>query len=398
MNSPLQATLPSDPTRPSAGQRALDPQRVALAHHWLVGMRGGERVLAELAGMLPGRPIYTLVKDESKLGDAFKEHAIHASPLQWVPGAARRYKAMLPLFPAAIDRMRIPIGSELLLSSDAAVIKGIRKPTGCVHVCYCHSPPRYLWEMADVYMQHTSGMNRWKRAAFAALAPRVREYDRRSAERVDRFIANSRFVAQRIRDCYGRDSTVVYPPVAVDAFRHDGPREDFYLVVAQLVSYKRIDLAVDACSQTGRRLIVIGAGEEHQALCRRAGDTVTLMGAQPWEVVRRHFERCRAFLMPGVEDFGITPVEAQAAGAPVVALGLGGVLETVIDGQTGVLYGSQTVDGLIEALERFESLGSSLTPSACRANAERFRPEVFRQGIRGVLAECFADVAQATSP
>lgn len=367
------------------------PSEVALAHHWLVSLRGGEAVLRELAGLFPGAPIHTLVKDESQLRGVFDGHPIHASRLQGLPGAVRRYKSMLPLFPWAIRGVRIDPYRRLLLSSDACVTKGIRKPPGCVHVCYCHSPPRYLWEMADVYTQHTSDMGWLKRKVFGWVAPRVREYDRRAAEGVDHFIANSHFIADRIRRCYGREADVVHPPAELHEFRPDQPREDFYLVVAALVSYKRIDLAVDACTRTGRRLVVIGGGDELEELQRRAGPTVTVLGPQPWDQVKSHFERCRAFLMPGIEDYGITPVEAQASGAPVIAYGAGGVLETVLEGQTGLFFQEQTVESLIAALDAFESGGLASTPEACRSHAEGFSPEAFRRGITAVLEKRLAE-------
>jgi glycosyltransferase involved in cell wall biosynthesis len=264
------------------------------------------------------------------------------------------------------------------------MIKGIPLPDGAVHVCYCHSPPRYLWGFEDSYLESSSHHNRLGRLLFTASLPRLREFDRRMAQKVNRFIANSRCVQERIARYYGRESAVIYPPVDIEAFRPDRPREDFYLVVSALVPYKRIDLAVDACARLGRRLVVIGTGPEESDLRRRGGEHVTFLGWQSIEIVRDHFERCRAFLFPGIEDFGITPCEAQAAGAPVIAFNQGGALETVRDGMTGIYFDTQSVASLIDGIKRFEA-SSGISAQMCRANVQHLRPERFRREIRQFL-------------
>ncbi len=294
------------------------PSRTALAHHWLVGMRGGEKVLEQLCLLFPGAPIYTLVSNRAKLSDLIRSHPIRESFLQRLPGGPRRYKSLLPLFPLAIAGLRVDREVDFLFSTDASVIKGLGY-TG-PHVCYCHSPPRYLWEMQETYLRQTGGLGMVGRAVFRAVTPYVREFDRAAARRVTHFIANSQFVRQRIQSSYGRDSAVIHPPVDVDAFRPDRPAEDFYLIVTELVAYKRVDLAVDAFNSLGKRLVILGDGPEGAALRARAKPNIEFLGRQPLETLRDRFERCRAFIYPQIEDFGITALEAQAAGRPVIAL------------------------------------------------------------------------------
>jgi glycosyltransferase involved in cell wall biosynthesis len=357
---------------------------VHLAHHWLVGMRGGEAVLEQFSLLCPEAPIHTLVANPAKLSEALQRHRIETSFLQRL-GGIRRYKEMLPLFPLAVGRMRVPKTATFVLSSDAAVIKGLRMPEGVPHVCYCHSPPRYLWDQQETYAKQTSGLGAFGRFVFRAVTPYVRRFDQNAARGVDHFIANSGFVAERIRRCYGREAAVIYPPVNVGAFEADRPRGDFYLIVSELAPYKRVDLAVEVFTRLGEPLVVIGDGPEMPRLRAMAGPTVNLMGRQPSAVLKEHYERCAAFLYPQVEDFGITAVEAQAAGAPVIALAAGGALESVLDDETGVFFPEQKVESLMRAIKHFEERRALLTPSNCRRNAERFRTERFRVEILGFL-------------
>ena len=357
---------------------------VALAHHWLVGMRGGEKVLEQIAQLFPAAPVYTLVADPDRLSPALRRHAIRTSPLQRLPGAARHYKKLLPLFPSAIGALRVREPVDLVISSDASVIKGLSFPGHARHVCYCHSPPRYLWDMQEDYRQSAEVGGTVGRFVFNRVTPYVREFDRRAASRVTHFIANSSFVRERIRNYYGADADIIYPPVALDAFTMaSAPPEDFCLVVSQLVPYKRIDVAVAAFTKLGRRLVVIGEGSERSRLEAMAGPSVTFLGSQPGDVLQDHMRRCRAFIFPGVEDFGITPLEAMASGRPVIAYRAGGVLETVLDGTTGLFFDEQTPESLAAALERSEAM--SFDPAACREQAERFGPERFRAEFAAFL-------------
>ena len=365
--------------------------KVNLAHHWIVSMRGGEKVLAQFCKLFPEASINTLVADPAKWDDWVARHQILTSPLQRIPGAARLYKQMLPLFPAAIRRMRAPADTELLLSSDAAMIKGLSLPPNAAHVCYCHSPPRYLWDQQETYMQQTSGLGGIGRAVFRRVTPSIQRFDRQAAEGVDHFIANSDFVAQRIERIYGREAVVIHPPVAIDDFHWQQPREDFYLVVSALVPYKRVDLAVEAFSRMNRRLVVIGEGSERKRIEKLAGNSVEILGSQPFPVLQDHFQRCRGFVFPGVEDFGITPLEAMASGAPVVAYAEGGALETVVENETGVFFHQQSSEALCEAVEQLES--AAIEANACRARAEQFSPAAFREKIWQQLCGWYPQLA-----
>ncbi len=360
---------------------------VHLAHHWWVHARGGGRVFEEMAGLFPEAEISMLVKASCTLSPAMRARTIKTSALQAVAPRWVDHRWLLPLFPWAVRRMSIPSGTRLLLSSDAAVIKGLPKPQGCVQVCYCHSPPRYLWEMTEVYARQTSGIGWAGRWLFRKAVYGVRAFDRRAAGNVDYFIANSRYVAERIRRHYGREAVVIYPPVQVERFRPQAKPGDYYLVVSELVGYKRVDLAVEACSQLGRALVVVGDGAEAQKLRAVAGPMVSFRGRLPDAEVTALMEGCRAFLYPQVEDFGITAVEAQAAGRPVIALARGGALETVIDGETGVLFPDQSVAGLRGAISDFEAREGAFSSWACRRQAERFSREHFLERLREVLAE-----------
>jgi glycosyltransferase involved in cell wall biosynthesis len=359
-------------------------QVFALAHHWMEFFRGGEAVLEQFGLLFPEAPISILVFNDKNLPPTLLSRALRASFLQRSAFLRSHFRKLLPIFPEIIGSMRLPRETRFVLSSDASMIKGIPIRNETVHVCYCHSPPRYLWGLEDSYLESSSHQNRLGRLLFSASLPRLRKFDKRKAQRVDRFIANSRCVQNRILRYYERESVVIYPPVDVAALNPNRQREEFYLVVSALVPYKRVDIAVDACARLGRRLIVIGTGPEEADLRRRGGPHVTFLGWQPTSIVRDHFERCRAFVFPGIEDFGITPCEAQAAGAPVIAFGEGGALETVNEGVSGIFFHSQTVDSLVDAFGRFES-HTPFSPSACRENVEHLGPARFRREIRTFL-------------
>jgi len=363
---------------------------ISLAHHWLIGMRGGERVLEQASLLFPKAPIYTLVASLEKISERLRSHRIVTSPLQWIPGSARHYKKFLPFFRFAIPQLRVSPGTRFVFSSDAALIKGLSVPPGVPHVCYCHSPPRYLWDLHDTYLTGSSDLGRMGRLLFRWIAPSARNFDLVAASKVTRFIANSNFVRERIQRIYGRESVVIHPPVSVDDFDPTRARKDFYLLVSELTPYKRIDLAVEAFRRGGRKLVIIGDGSELASLRRKAPANVVFLGRQPFDVLKEHLETCRAFIFPGIEDFGIAPCEAQAAGAPVIAYGVGGALETVKDGVTGIFFHEQTEEAMVAALERFEAL-PPFSPAACRRNVEHLRPAEFRRAIRNYLETEFPD-------
>jgi glycosyltransferase involved in cell wall biosynthesis len=364
---------------------------VHLAHHWWVHARGGGRVFEEIAGIFPDAGVSMLVIAPETLSPVMRRRSISTSVLQWIAPRWIDHRWLLALFPWAVRRMRIPRETRLLVSSDAAVIKGLPKPPGCVHVCYCHSPPRYLWDMVEEYARHTRGLRGPAGWLFRRAVVRVQSFDRGAASNVDHFIANSHYVAARIKKHYGRDSLVVYPPVHVNRFNpHACEPGDYYLVVSELVSYKRVDLAVAACSRLGRKLRVVGDGAELPRLRAMAGATVEFLGRLSDSEVAVLMEGCRAFLYPQIEDFGITAVEAQAAGRPVIALGQGGALETVIEGVTGCFFVDQEIDSLADAIVRLETNSQGITPANCRRNAERFSPGRFRREFEQVMTQIAA--------
>ena len=280
--------------------------------------------------------------------------------------------------------MKVEGPVDFVVSSDASVVKGLAVPPGIPHICYCYSPPRYLWDRQEDYANSAEMGGSVGRFVFNRVAPYVREFDLEASKRVTHFIGISEFVRQRIRTSYGREAEVIYPPVALDEFRVSGEKpEDFHLVISQLVPYKRIDLAVEAFNRLGRQLVVIGEGSEQARLEKMAGPTVTFLGSQPLSVLRDHYQRCRALIFPGVEDFGITPLEAQASGRPVVAYRMGGVLETVQENVTGVFFDAQTSESLADAVQKLDKI--DIDPAVCRRNAELFAPAQFREKFADFL-------------
>lgn len=367
--------------------------RVHLAHQWWVWQRGGGRVFEDMASLFSDADVSMIVHAPETLTPAMAGRRIQSSALQRVSPRLVDHRKLLPLFPWAVRGLSAPAGTRLLLTSDAAVIKGMRKPPGCVQVCYCHSPPRYLWEMTEEYAGRTSGLGAVGRLVFRRSAERVRRFDLQASANVDHFIANSAFVAERIHRCYGREAAVLHPAVDLSRLVPNGqPPEDFYLVVSELVAYKRVDLAVEACTRLGRRLVVVGDGAEAVRLRRMAGPTVEFRGRVSDAEVVGLLGRCRALLHPQIEDFGLTPIEAQACGRPVIALGVGGALETVQDGRTGILYAEQTVDALTDAMERFEKSTGMFSPEQCRAQANLFSRDRFLTRLRGLLNEWVPEI------
>lgn len=357
------------------------PSDFGLAHHWLVKMRGGEKVFEQLCLLFPEAIVYTLISHKAGLSETIQRHAVRDSLLRLIPTAKHRYQYLLPLFPFSLQRLNVAREIKLLFTSDASIVKGLNCPNDVPHVCYCHSPPRYLWDLQETYLQQASAL---KRFVFRGVTPYMREFDYAAAQRVTHFIANSAFVQERIKNYYQRDSVVIHPPVDVDAFRYDQPEQGFYLIVTELVPYKRVDIAVEAFNRLGKPLIVIGDGPEMKTLRQQAKSNIRFLGRQPFAVLKAHYEQCRAFLFPQIEDFGITAVEAQAAGRPVIAFKRGGALETVLDGVTGTFFAEQTTESLAAAVTQFEASGG-LMAVACRTNAEQYRPERFRAEIRQFL-------------
>jgi glycosyltransferase involved in cell wall biosynthesis len=360
---------------------------ICLAHHWLVTYRGGEKVLAELRKMFPSAPIATLICHRGDIPEDIIGDSVLTSAMQYIPFSWKFYKPLFPLHAWCFGHLSVPRDTQLVLSSDAAMVKGIRLPEGARHVCYCHSPPRYLWDMQANYSRGASGLGWAGRLVFNWVVPGARRFDYAAAQKIDYFIANSHFVADRIKRIYDREADVMHPPVSVDDFDWKQTSEDYYLIVTQLVPYKRVDIAVDSFNANGKRLIIIGEGSEYKSLKSKAANNIKFLGRQSFNVVKTHFERCRAFIYPQIEDFGITAVEAQAAGKPVIAFRGGGAMETVVDGQTGIFFEHQTSCSLCEAITRFEALPHGAWAERCRENAELFHPDKFISKLRLFLME-----------
>ncbi len=351
--------------------------RVALVHYWLVNMRGGERVLESLCRLFPQADIYTHVLVPEALSPTLLRHCIRTTFINRLPGSARHYQKYLPLMPLALEQLDLR-GYDLIISSESGPAKGIVARADTPHLCYCHTPMRYLW---DFYQDYLESAGRLTRTAMRLVFHRLRQWDVISAGRPHRIVANSHAVARRIARWWGREASVVHPPVNVSRFaatsNADSPQPDApYLYVGQLVRYKRADIAVQACSQSGRPLLVVGDGEERQRLERMAGPGVRFLGRVEHGELPDLYRRCRALLFPGEEDFGIVPVEAQAAGKPVIAYGRGGALETVRHGETGLFFDCQSALALNAALDRFEHMPP---PDATRiaAHAATFCEERF---------------------
>jgi glycosyltransferase involved in cell wall biosynthesis len=367
--------------------------KVAIVHYWLVGMRGGEKVVEALCELFPEADIFTHVVVPEAMSSTLRKHKIQTSWVARLPRARVWYKKYLPLMPIALEQLDLR-DYDLVISSESGPAKGVIPAPGAVHVCYCHSPMRYIWNMYHEYRVSAGPIVRF---AMPLVAHYLRSWDVGSSARVDTFVANSKNVAARIRRYYRRDAKVVHPPVDVDAF-HSVPeqeRDDYYLMVGELVRYKRPDLAVQAFNQLGRKLIVIGGGEMLDQLRREARANVKVLGSQPLYVLQFHYSRCRALIFPGEEDFGIVPLEAMASGRPVVAFGRGGATETVVDGRTGVLFRRQTVGGLLEGVERLER--TAFDSAAIVAHARNFNRVRFKQQmsevIEAALAGCRVDSA-----
>jgi glycosyltransferase involved in cell wall biosynthesis len=367
--------------------------KVALVHDWLTGMRGGERCLEVFCELFPGADLYTLLHVPGAVAPLIERRRVVTSFIQRLPGAARSYRRYLPLFPLAASRFDLR-GYDLVLSSSHAVAKGVPVPPDALHVCYCFTPMRYVWDLYDEYFGRTAGP--LTRALMPPVAAVLRRWDRRTAAGVQHFVAISRFVADRIRRAYGRAADVIHPPVDVARFRIEESPGDYYLVVSALTPYKRIDLAVLTANRLGRRLVVVGIGPEERRLRALAGSTVEFLGWRNDGEVAELYARCRALLFPAVEDFGITPLEAMAAGRPVIALGKGGALETVvapggIDPPTGLLFEDQTVNGLIAAIREFERDPGRFEPKALRRRAEAFDRPLFKERVKAYLETRLAE-------
>jgi glycosyltransferase involved in cell wall biosynthesis len=366
--------------------------KIALVHDWLTGMRGGERVLEVVCERFPDAELFTLVHIPGSVSPTIERRPIHTSFIQHMPFVKRHYRAYLPLFPKAVEQFSFE-GFDLVFSLSHCCVKSIVHPASVPHICYCLTPMRYAWDQFDAYF----GPERIGALGSRLMRPvmaRMARWDKETAGRADRYVAISHYVAGRISRYYNREAMVVYPPVDTVFFTPaPAAAERSALVVSALVPYKRIDLAIDACAQAGVPLKIVGDGPERGALERRSRGNVEFLGRRTDDEIRTLYRRAGAILLPGEEDFGIVPLEAQACGRPVVALGRGGAVETIIDGETGTLVEAATPSAFADAITR--TLSRTFDPVAIRHHAEKFGRERFGNEIEAVVAAGVAAGAPA---
>ena len=377
--------------------------KIAIIHDWLTGMRGGEKCLEEFCLLYPEADLFTLLHLKGKVSPRIENRRVVTSFLQHLPLIESKYRYYLPLMPLAIEQLDLK-GYDLILSSSHCVAKGVKPGRGSLHVTYCHTPMRYIWDQYDQYFNRESAG--WlSSSTMRVVAPFLRRWDVRSSRRVDAFISNSHHVQKRIKKYYRRESTVIHPPVDTQFYQPgEDKQEDYFLIVSAFAPYKRVDLAVEAFTKLGYPLAVVGEGQESEFLRNMAGPTVKFAGWLPDDVVRSHYARCRALIFCGEEDFGITPLEAQAMGRPIIAFARGGVLETVIpDRQTwkpetgipepltanpsGLFFYEQTPEALISAVRHFESIENGFDPDSIRKHAVGFDKSIFSDRIKRFIED-----------
>ena len=353
--------------------------KLAIVHDWLTNMGGSEQVIINFKKIYPEAPIYTTFYNPNNLDEQLQNIDVRTSFLQGKK-MVTDHKKYFPLMPLAFRLFNLK-DYDIVLSSSSSCSKGVKVKQG-LHICYCHTPMRYAWDKQEDYLKD---MNKIKQILLRVFLYFMRKWDVWSSKRVDYFIANSTAVQERIKKCYNRESTVINPPVRCNLFNISNTNGDYYFIVSRFVPYKRFDLAVKACSELGRKLIIIGDGPERNNLENLANENVIFLGKQPDEVVKKYMEECKALLFPGEEDFGITPVEAMACGRPVIAYGKGGVLDTVVDKKTGLLFKEQTVECLKEAILEFEKM--KFDKIEIRNHALKFNEEAFREKISNFIEE-----------
>jgi len=361
--------------------------KVALIQDWLTVIGGSEYVFKEIASLYPDADIYTLVvREETIISLGLQGHKVTTSFIQRLPFSKTKYRNYLPFFPLAIEQFDLS-EYDLIISSSHAVAKGILTHAGQVHICYCHSPMRYAWDLYHQYIKE-SGLDKGLKGLVAKLfLHRIRQWDIVATNRVDYFISNSDFIGRRIKKIYGRESTTIYPNVATESFNPVSQKEEFYVTCSRMVPYKKIDLIVKAfADMPDKKLIVIGDGPDYKKIAKLSTSNVTLMGYQPFDILKDHLSRAKAFVFAAEEDFGILPVEAQACGTPVIAYGKGGALETVVENVTGVFFYEQTVSAIKDAVNRFESLSPTLQTIDIAKHANKFSTAKFRKSILSYIS------------
>jgi glycosyltransferase involved in cell wall biosynthesis len=367
-----------------AGRPPGWPRRVAIIHYWLVTMRGGERVVEQLLRLFPHADVFTHVYDKKAVSDLIRGQRVTETFVGRLPGARTHYQKYLPLMPMALEELDLT-SYDLVISSESGPAKGVIVAPDAFHLCYVHSPMRYLW---DHYHQYRASAGWMTRALMPWLFHRLRGWDTSSARRVDRLVANSRFIQARIGKSWGREASVVHPPVEVDLFHPAAPEDvsNRFLWVGQMTPYKRADIALDAFNRLGLPLLMVGTGEMAAELRQRAGPNVEIVERLDFDQLRRAYATCRALIFTAEEDFGIVPVEAMASGRPVIAYGHGGVLDSIVPGETGLFFAEQSADSLLQAVAAFEQWVPHFDPADAVRQARRFAPDRFDAGILAALA------------
>lgn len=362
--------------------------KVALIHDWLPFMGGAERVLTNFVEIYQNAPIYTTICNKSKLDSPLKEANIIVSNIQKKGKEIENHRKYFPFMPTAIESFDLN-EYDIVLSSSSSVAKGVITNPNTMHVCYCHSPMRYAWEFSHEYAGKMAGGKGLKSKVLGYFLTAMRIWDLATAKRVDYFIANSENVARRIWKHYKRESVVIHPPVRCKLFQISDVDEDYFLVVSRLQEYKRIDLAIEVCNELNLPLVVIGDGPDREKLEKIANKNIKFLGRESDEVIKEHYAKCKAFLFPGEEDFGITPLEAMASGRPVIAYGKGGALETVVEGKTGIFFKEQTKESLREAMLKFKDM--KFNKQEIRNHAEKFDEEIFKSKIKNFVDKSYIE-------
>ncbi len=362
--------------------------KIAVVHEWLVDHSGSEKVLEQILQVFPEADLFSVVEFLPEDLKYFIQHkSVHTTFIQKLPFAKKKYRNYLPLMPLAIEQLDVS-AYDVVISNSHAVAKGVITSSNQLHICYCHSPIRYAWDLYHQYLTE-SGLHKGFKGVIAKMFLHyIRLWDLGTINRIDYFLANSGYIAQRIKNIYNRNATVVYPPVNITDFELFPQKEDFFLTASRFVPYKKVDLIVESFSKMpDKKLIVIGDGPDLEKVRANAGDNVELLGFQPLDVLKHYMQRAKAFIFAADEDFGIMPVEAQACGTPVIAYGKGGVLETVIEGKTGLFFEEQSSQKIIQAVRHFEELAGGFEPAVIRKHAESFSASRFRSDFEGFVKE-----------
>jgi glycosyltransferase involved in cell wall biosynthesis len=392
---PSSAALDVAPAPSTPPAKKLDNMRVAIVHHWFISRAGGERVFDAIASIFPTADVFTLFLDKQKFLPALRRHRITTSFLDKIPAAQRAHRHLLPFYPLAVEMLDLS-GYDLVISSDSGPMKGVLTDPNSAHICYCHSPMRYLWDGHSAYHRTMSPLTQ---TIFGIASHYVRNWDFSAAQRVDHFIANSHYVAGRIRKYYRRESTIIYPPINTSQGYLADKHENYYLAVGRLVAYKRTEILIKACNKLGRKLLIVGDGPERKKLEKNSPRNVEYLGELDDSELRKVYAHCRALLFAADEDFGIVPLEAQSFGRPVIAFGKGGSLETIIGTYapirehaaydnttvTGVFFEEQTPDSVAKAILAFESSEEIFQPHRIQSYARRFDTSIFLDRMRAYI-------------